>query len=392
MKKETKWIQFLGGKGLIFTLVVFLLIGSTISIFQQISFIFHPLQIIFKIMINPVIFALILYYLFNPLVNYLEHHGIKRTYSVSGIFIISIGLISLGIIALVPILEEQVKSLSSHFPKYVDNFTHSTIQFFKNSPVEEPIRLASTRIQTFTNAFFDRLGSYYTQALAGVSVVFSTLTTVALTMITAPFIAFFLLKDDHKFFESLLAIIPPRFREDSREIGKTINNQVGAYLKGQVIVSITVGFLTFLGFLLIQMPYTGTLSMITGFLAIIPYVGPIVAFIPSAIIAIISSLNLFIRLCVVWMIVQSLNGHFISPQVMGKNLVVHPLTIIVILLVMGDLLGIFGLLFGIPMYVLIKICITYLFKKFKQRYNNYYGEIAPYEKTDFSKKNYLDKQ
>ena len=81
------------------------------------------------------------------------------------------------------------------------------------------------------------------------------------------------------------------------------------------------------------MPYTGTLSMITGFLAIIPYVGPIVAFIPSAIIAIISSLNLFIRLCVVWMIVQSLNGHFISPQVMGKNLVVHPLTIIVILLV-----------------------------------------------------------
>lgn len=172
MKKETKWIQFLGGKGLIFTLVVFLLIGSTIFIFQQISFIFHPLQIIFKIMINPVIFALILYYLFNPLVNYLEHHGIKRTYSVSGIFIISIGLISLGIIALVPILEEQVKSLSSHFPKYVDNFTHSTIQFFKNSPVEEPIRLASTRIQTFTNAFFDRLGSYYTQALAGVSVVF----------------------------------------------------------------------------------------------------------------------------------------------------------------------------------------------------------------------------
>lgn len=90
------------------------------------------------------------------------------------------------------------------------------------------------------------------------------------------------------------------------------------------------------------------------------------------------------------MIVQMLNGHLISPQVMGKKLVVHPLTIVIVLLVMGDLLGMFGLIFGIPIYAIAKVLVTYIFRKFKQRYNQFYGDSGKYEDTKFSKEEYLD--
>ena len=209
-------------------------------------------------------------------------------------------------------------------------------------------------------------------------------------MVTAPVITFFLLKDDQKFFAFVISIVPPRFRKDAKEIGATMSSQVGAYLKGQILVSIAIGILTFIGFWLIKVPYSGTLSIIVGVTAVIPYIGPVIAFIPAAIVALTVSFGMFIKMSIVWMVVQMLNGHLIAPQVMGKKLVVHPLTIVIVLLVMGDLLGMFGLIFGIPIYAIAKVLVTYIFRKFKQRYNRYYGASGEYEDTEFSKEEYLD--
>lgn len=389
-KQETKWIQFLGGKNLLFTLFSVFLLGCVIFVFQQIGFIFKPLQVIFKTTIGPMILALILYYLFNPLVNYLEKHKIKRIYSVVGIFILLIALIVMGILLVVPILQKQGDGLVKNFPKYMDDLNLLITKLFHSSVLEKSLTNALDNVQRWFDNVSSSLGSYYSKAIEGASTVFTTLTGFALIVLTAPIITFFLLKDDKKFFNFLLRIIPPNFRKDAREIGETMNNQVGAYLKGQVIVSIAIGILTFIGFFLIQVPYAGTLAIIVGITAVVPYVGPVIAFIPAAIVAIMVSFGMFIKMCIVWMIVQSLNGHLIQPQIMGKKLVVHPLTIIIVLLVMGDLLGMFGFIFGIPIYAIIKVLVTYLFRKFKQRYNRFYGDSGEYEDTEFSKEEYLD--
>ena len=88
-------------------------------------------------------------------------------------------------------------------------------------------------------------------------------------------------------------------------------------------------------------------------------------------------------MCLVWVIVQMSNGHLIEPAVMGKHLLVHPITIVLVLLVMGDLMGMFGLIFGIPIYAVIKVLCIYFFRKLKSRYNRFYGEYGKYEETDF---------
>lgn len=85
---------------------------------------------------------------------------------------------------------------------------------------------------------------------------------------------------------------------------------------------------------------------------------------------------------------QLLHGDLVIPRVLGNRLKIHPITIIVVLMVMGDLLGFVGIVLGIPIYSLIKLFAVYTFRKFKQRYNRYFGSEGTYEHTDFSEDDY----
>ncbi|MCU7357869.1 MULTISPECIES: AI-2E family transporter [Enterococcus] len=382
-KKPTRWINFLGGRNLIFTLVALLLMGAVLWLFSQLDFLFDPFVTIFKAISGPLILTMVLYYLFNPIIDWLEAKGIKRVISVAALFIILIGLVVVAVVLISPIIQKQVLSLVSSFPDYVDKTIKMLTKLFDNSPFEESLDQTMEKLQNWSEGLSSRLTDYLSNVLKGASNVVSTITSTVLIIGTAPIITFFLLKDDRKFFHYVTKLIPPRFRKDAKAIAGSMNTQVGAYLKGQVLVSIAIGLLTFLGFVIIGMPYAGSLSLLTGVTAIIPYIGPFIAFIPAFIVALMSSFGMLIKMCLVWVIVQMSNGHLIEPAVMGKHLLVHPITIVLVLLVMGDLMGMFGLIFGIPIYAVIKVLCIYFFRKLKSRYNRFYGEYGKYEETDF---------
>ena len=117
-----------------------------------------------------------------------------------------------------------------------------------------------------------------------------------------------------------------------------------------------------------------------------------IAFFPGLFIAFQDSTFMAIKFILVWFIVQLLHGDLVVPRVMGNRLQIHPITILIVLLVMGDLLGLMGVIFGIPIYTLIKLLVVFAFRKFKQRYNKFYGDQGVYQKADFSDKDYLDKE
>lgn len=93
-----------------------------------------------------------------------------------------------------------------------------------------------------------------------------------------------------------------------------------------------------------------------------------------------------LKIAVVWTLVQFVEGHFISPNIMGKTLKIHPLTIIFILLCAGKLLGIVGVILGIPGYAILKVLVTHLFQLFKRRYNRFYGnDVGEYDIKESNK-------
>lgn len=387
--KATRWIKFIGGRNLIFTLIAGVLMGALIFVFYHVRFIFNPVLVIFKTVFAPLLLALILYYLLDPIVNFFEKKGVKRLYSIIGIVVMLLLLIAAIIIWAVPRIYSQTASLVNDFPQHVENFNQALEELLSGTVLQNPLEELFDSVEDVVYQVFNTLSNSLGDIQSFVGDLFSTVSGFFVILFTAPIITFFLLKDASQFYRYFLKLLPPKFREDSKELGAILNSQVGDYLKGQFIVALANGLIVFIGFLIIGMPYGLPLAILVTVTSFIPYIGPFIAFVPCAVIALLHSFQMLLGLLVVWIVEQILNGNVIEPKVLGDQLKVHPVTIVLVLLVMGNLFGLFGLVFGIPTYTVFKAFGVFLFRKFKQRYNRYYGnDDGEYEDTEFSQEEY----
>ena len=374
MKNPSRFMKFIGGRDLFYGLILLILIGITIFLYQKISFIFQPFIIIFSTVAPPVILAFIAYYLMNPIVNLLERFRIKRIW---GIIIIILGISGLltGVVLLTaPAIETQVKGLIQNFPSYLMQMGEGIESFFKNSFLNSYYEQGYEWVISALGDIPNQIGDYVGKTYEGVVNIASTVTQVVVVMITFPIILFFLLKDSAHFKEYTLRLLPPRLRGEVNQILVNMDVQVGSYIRGQIIVATCIGILLFIGYSIIGLDYAITLAIIAAVTSVVPYLGPTIAISPAIIIAIVDSPFMLLKLAIVWAAVQFLEGNFISPNVMGITMKIHPLTIIIVLLVGGKLFGIVGMILGIPGYAILKVIVVYLFEKFKLRYNRFYGE------------------
>lgn len=390
-KENSRFIRFLGGKTSYYVLGLLIMLALVIYIFQKIGFVFKPFIVIFATALPPVLFALILYYLLDPLIKRLNKK-LSRNLSVIIVYIVILMLIGLGSIWLIPFLQQQAETLIASFPDLFADFQQTLKQFLAQTPFSDSFNQFFSSIDNLTSNFTSFIGDYWESGAESLGNIFSAVTTTFITLFTGPIIAFFLLKDPHKFYQSVLGIVPPKFRTDFQTLTKIANQQLGAFLKGQIIASFILGAVYWVTFLLLGLEFASILAIAAGILCIIPYIGPFIAFFPGLFIAFQDSTFMAIKFIIVWFIVQLLHGDLVVPRVMGNRLQIHPITILIVLLVMGDLLGLMGVIFGIPIYTLIKLLVVFTFRKFKQRYNKFYGDQGVYQKADFSEKDYLDKE
>jgi len=374
--KRSRWKSFLGGNDTLYTLVVAILVGILILLINQLDFIFSPIIIILSSILVPFVISILLYYLLNPLVDFMERHKIARVWGVIILYVTLVALL-VGVIAiLVPVLQDQIIELVNSFPTFVNDITDAIMGFVNNNINNQQIQDMFTQLESFITNSFSNIFDYLTQGLSGITSVISSITSAVVTLVTTPIILFFLLKDDKKFFNGFIRATPPKWRSDVLRLSHKINNQVGSYIKGQLTVAVVNGVLMYIGFTLIGLNYSGVLGIAGGFLSIIPYLGATLTVVPAFIIALFDTWTTVLLLIAVWGVIQFIEGNFVEPNVMGKQLQIHPLTIIVVLIVMGDLLGLIGLVFGIPIYAILKVFVIHVFRGVKLRYNEHYGDVA----------------
>jgi predicted PurR-regulated permease PerM len=141
-----------------------------------------------------------------------------------------------------------------------------------------------------------------------------------------------------------------------------MNHALSAYIRGQIFVAICIGVLLFIGYLIIGLDYALLLAIIAMVTNVVPYLGPIIAIIPAIIIAFITSPFMLVKLAIVWAVVQLLEGKVISPQIMGRSLDIHPITVIFVILTAGNLFGIIGIILAVPGYAVLKVIITHIYQ------------------------------
>lgn len=364
------WKKIINSKVVSVLLIIFLFFLN-IFMLTRISFIFRPVGLIFEILGPPIIFAVIFYYLLNPIVDWLEGKRFSRITAIAFVSSLIFLLIAGGIYFIIPIIQDQLESLITNWPTYWNNLmlqldtllnTQAFTAFMDELRETTILETLTTQMSTVVNATVGGIGTFI-----------GTITQAVITLFTMPFVLYYLLKDGKELPKFITKYIPSKAQPTVRKLLTEINKQVSYFVRGQLIVAIAVGFIFWAGYSIIGLEFALTLSIFAGFLNLIPYLGSFVAGIPAVIIAIVHSPFMLFKLLIVFGIEQILENRVISPQVIGNTLKIHPVVIIFILLISGRLFGVAGVIFGIPGYAILKIIISMLFKWY-QSYSGLYEE------------------
>lgn len=353
---------------LMFWSVELLIIATLILVSSKIDFVFQPIGTFFTTLFAPILIAGFLYYLLNPLVNLLMKMGVKRLAAIALIFILLIGMIVLIFMSIIPNLVEQLVSLARNIPGFISNM-QTWLQELANNATRFPL-FKELDVDKYISNLDVSAGSIIQQSLTGVTnglgSVIGKITPIVLLLVTVPFILFYMLKDGEKLVPNIERLFPEKQRENIKGLLQQLNKTLSDYISGQAIECLFVGTFTFLGYLLIGVDYAFLFGVIAGLTNLIPYLGPYLGLAPALIYTFFDSPTRALLCIVVVIIVQQIDGNVIYPNVIGKSLNIHPLTIILILLVAGNLSGILGVFLGVPVYAILRTLVVFVVKIVKQ--------------------------
>jgi predicted PurR-regulated permease PerM len=355
---QTKAFRF--GYGL---LLIFLII----LVAMKIDFIFRPIFLLIQTLFFPFLIAGVLYYLFRPLVNFLELKNIPRILSILLIYLLFGLLLSLLVSLGGPLLKEQVKNFADSAPQLMETIQDKVTELQQskwNSHLRQndsvDVEKAS---ETIAKSVSESLSTIGTNVMNIIGVLASIVTVFA----TVPFILYYMLKEGEKAPQHILRFLPAKQQKNGRKILVDLDEALSSYIQGQVLVSFCIGAMLFIGYLVIGLDYSLLVAIFAMFTNVIPFIGPLLAIIPAMIIACIHSPMMVVKVLVVMIVVQQIEGHIISPQVMGKKLEIHPLTIISLLLAVGRIGGVLGLIIAVPVYAVIKVIAHHSYRLWKLR-------------------------
>jgi len=175
-----------------------------------------------------------------------------------------------------------------------------------------------------------------------------------------PVLVFYFLKDYHQIKTYFKKILPIKYRPIISGLIDTIDESLGGYIRGQLLVAAFVSLLTLIVFHLLGVKYALLLAIIMGLTNIIPYFGPIIGAVPAVAITITASTKLAIFVIIAVFIIQIVESNFISPYIVGKTMNIHPVAIIFALLLGGKIYGIIGMIIAVPLLTILKEVTSHL--------------------------------
>lgn len=339
--------------------------------------------------LSPVLYGLIIAYLLHPIVGRIEKlltpqlgkiikrqdkaENLSRSIGIMASLVLA-GLLIWALIAMVlPQLIESIATIVGNLPTYYDTLSKWVLQFIEDAP----------EIANATEGVMEQVYSYLSNFLENVllpklQTMLMTLTTSIvglvkgmLNLIIGVIISIYLLSSQDKFLAQGKKII---YAMLGRKRGGYIlnvctfaNRVFGGFIGGKIIDSAIIGVLCFIVLSIMNMPYTLLISIIVGVTNIIPFFGPFIGAIPSALLLLVIDPMQCLYFVIFVIILQQLDGNVIGPLILGDATGLDSIWVVVSILVFGNLWGFFGMIVGVPLFAVIyKIvteCVNHMLEK-----------------------------
>lgn len=307
----------------------------------------------------PLFAALIVGYLLDPLVDRLVKLGVYRILSVAFVMIGSVLLIALIIFAILPTVVEQLNQLANQLPELISKVE----MWVAGAQAKLPDYISSENFQ----GFLDRLQIQLESLLGGLITVLLAVAggTIGgiVNAVIVGFMVFFLLKDKEAIWAYLLRVFTFLRNETVMAVLADIDRQMGKFIKGKFIVVFLLFILSTIVFWIYGLDFFLLLGIMTGLSTFIPYVGATVVGVPVVIAGFIQwgTFGKALLTFVVYTVIQIVDGNYMTPVIIGRETNIHPVAIILAILICGTLWGFWGVVFAVPVAVVVKSVFDVLY-------------------------------
>ncbi|MEZ2659672.1 AI-2E family transporter [Aneurinibacillus aneurinilyticus] len=342
---RTNWLYFM---------IVILLSLLLIFLLGKVSVFFLGIIKIVKKVLTPFFFALIIAYLLNPVVNFLTNRHFPRGLAVFLIYTIFFLFLLFLIVNTGPVLMREYKELSAKFPEMVSTYRNwigqiriqqAQTPFLLHGGLTTGIQRMETMLTNYVNGLFTGMDDWMERILL---------------VLLIPFIVFYMLKDMKPMQKGALLLVPAKHRTTVRRMLHDINMALGHYVRGQLIVCVVVFGLAYISYFFIGLPYAIVFAVFIAVMNVIPYIGPVFGAAPAILFALTVSWKMALYVLIINAIIQVLESNIVSPFIVGKSLHMHPLLIIVSVMVGGELAGVAGLIFAVPIVASLKVVVQHI--------------------------------
>lgn len=320
------------------------------------QYVLYPIRIIFP----PLALALILVYALNPVVSALARR-MPRLLAALVTYVVFLSAVGVGLAYLIPILAEQVSGFAADVPR----LARGALAFVEQvaARVGFQFQAEGALSPESQQAVLNYLGKLlsFTQGLLH----------FALVVILGPILAFYLVVDLPKIRRGVVAMIPERRRAGFQLLGQRLGRVLGGFFRGQLLVALFVGVASTLALFVVGLPYWAVVGMVTGLFNLIPLIGPWIGGILAALVAFTTTetgngilalepgLPMAVGAGIALAIVQQIDNHVISPNIVARTVRLHPVTVMLALLAGGTLMGLWGMLLAVPTVAAVKVLLLH---------------------------------
>jgi len=314
----------------------------------------------------PVFVSLLIAYLLDPFIDWFEERGIRRTVGIGTVLFVATSGVAVLVGFLYPTITEQIRSLIDRVPELIELIQTKTIPWVEETfdytlpaTVSEGIQKYGESMGEYLPGVANRVGGWTQGLVTGTGAFLVGL----LNTVMIPIFTFYFLRDFDHIQDQLRDFIPEHRREAVLERLRQMDEVIGEWVRGQIQVASMLAIFYAIGlsiaFSMADIPIRSgvAIGILAGLLNFIPYFGVAVGIVLATLMVLInwSGFGPLLAVGIVFVSVQTLEGYVITPKIVGEKVGLSPVTVIIVLLIGGELYGLLGILLAIPLFGALKV-------------------------------------
>lgn len=333
-------------------------VGFRNAVLVGIALAFVVLLMALHDVVGPILIALAVAYVFDPVIDQLERWRISRSWGIVIVLVIVCLIVTGFALYMIPKLVEQIQELAHKLPVYLDRLRElwPELKGYREQYADE-FEKVLTWLETQAKTHGATLLKSLSASLASSFVSLGSFLASLVGLVIIPVLAFYLLRDFDVIKEKAVLLIPVKRREWTLGLFGELDRALGGFIKGQLTVALILAVIYSVGLFLCRCPASFLIGTIAGFANLVPYLGIAVGFLPAVLLTYLAGnpMGFVIGAGLTFIVGQMLEGLLITPKVVGESVGLHPVVVLIALMIGGTYFGMVGMILALPVSAVLMV-------------------------------------